>query len=146
MKRILVADRDEGICLLYSLELTEQGYEVVTTRDSAKFMTIVEQLKPDLVVLEAEMGKYNSRDLLQEMRKSHYEMPVILSTTYTSRKRKPRAIAIEHFVEKSWNLYELKMKVKMALEGRTPSLSHPTPSSLNSMGKTLTKQTKFCWT
>ena len=145
MKRILVADRDEGICLLYSLELTEQGYEVVTTGDSAKFMTIVEQLKPDLVVLEAEMGKYNSRDLLQEMRKSHYEMPVILSTAYTSRKRKPMAIAIEHFVEKSWNLYELKIKVKMALEGRRPSLSHPAPFSADSMEKIPIKQTKFCW-
>ena len=144
MKRILVADRDEAICSLYSLELAEQGYEVVTPGDPAKLMTTVEQLKPDLVVLEAEMGKYNSRDLLQEMRKSNYEMPVILSTTYTSPKRKPRAIAIEHFVEKSWNLYELKMKVKMALECRTPSLSHPTPSSVNSMEKILIKQTKFC--
>jgi hypothetical protein len=54
-------------------------------------------------------------------------------------------IAIEHFVEKSWNLYELKIKVKMALEGRTPSLSHPAPFIANSMEKIPIKQIKFCW-
>ncbi|MFZ0929236.1 MAG: response regulator, partial [Syntrophobacteraceae bacterium] len=55
MPKILAADDDEYIRFLFSLELSEAGYEVVTADCGYKLLEKIEEEKPDLVILDINM-------------------------------------------------------------------------------------------
>lgn len=132
MKKILVADDDVAICELYAEELSSDGYEVITTSDGAGLLEMVEKNTPDVIVLDIVIGKYNGLDILQDIRNTYYDIPVILCSAYSSFKYDLRSIAADYYVVKSADLTELKIKVDMALEG---TVSLPTEKTIKKMGK-----------
>ncbi len=121
MAKILVVDDEEHIRLLYSEELSEVGYEVITAADGYKLAERIDKEKPDLIVLDIKMVDYNGLDLLQEIRNKFYNMPVILCTAYDTFKEDIKSIAADFYVIKSFDLTELKTKIAMALEAEIPS-------------------------
>lgn len=121
MAKILVVDDEEHIRLLYSEELGEVGYEVITAADGYKLAERIDKEKPDLIVLDIKMVDYNGLDLLQEIRNKFYSMPVILCTAYDTFKEDIKSIAADFYVIKSFDLSELKKKIAMALEAEIPS-------------------------
>ncbi len=121
MAKILVVDDEEHIRLLYSEELNEAGYEVITADSGLRLMERIEEEKPDLVVLDIKMVDYNGLDLLQDIRNRFYDLPVILSTAYDTFKEDMKSIAADFYVVKSFDLTELKKKIAMALETRVPT-------------------------
>jgi two-component system response regulator (stage 0 sporulation protein F) len=121
MAKILVVDDEEHIRLLYSEELTEAGYEVITAADGYKLTERIENEKPDLVILDIKMIDYNGLDLLQEIRNKFYDLPVILCTAYDTFKEDIKSIAADFYVIKSFDLTELKKKIAKALETHIPS-------------------------
>jgi two-component system, response regulator, stage 0 sporulation protein F len=118
MAKILVVDDEEHIRLLYSEELSESGYEVITAESGYQLLERIEMEKPDLVILDIKMVDYNGLDLLQDIRNRFYDLPVILSTAYDTFKEDMKSIAADFYVVKSFDLTELKKKIGMALETR----------------------------
>ena len=116
MSRILIVDDEEHIRFLYSEELTEAGYEVITADGGYKLLERIEEEKPDLVVLDIKMVDYNGLDLLQDIRNKYYDLPVVLCTAYDTFKEDMKSIAADYYVIKSFDLTELKNKIAMALE------------------------------
>ena len=116
MARILFFDDEESIRMLYEDELFEEGYEVITSGDGSKVLELIDQIHPDLVILDIRLGGYNGLDLLQDIRKNHYNLPVILCTAYSTYKYELRSTAADYYVVKRSDLTELKIKIKMALE------------------------------
>ncbi len=116
MDKILIVDDEKPIRILYEDELTEEGYRVFTLGDGSKLLEIIEQTSPDLVVLDIKLGEYNGLDLLQEIRNTNYDMPVILSTAYSRFRYDQRSISADYYVVKRSDLKELKTKIRMALE------------------------------
>lgn len=121
MPKILVVDDEEHIRLLYSEELKEAGYEVITAESGYKLLDTIEEEKPDLVVLDIKMVDYNGLDLLQDIRNHFYDLPVILSTAYDTFKEDLKAIAADFYVVKSFDLTELKKKISTALDTQLPA-------------------------
>ena len=119
--KILIVDDEEVILMLYKEELEEEGYDVITTSDGYKLLEKIDEEKPDLVLLDIKMAEYNGLDLLQDIRKTFYNIPVILCSAYSSFKGDLKSIAADYYVVKSSDLTELKQKIKMALEGRRSS-------------------------
>lgn len=117
MHKILVVDNEEAIRMLYADELMEEGYEVITIGDGSLVMGLIEQRRPDLIVMEVRLGKYDGLDLLQDIRNTYYNLPVILCSAYPGFRHDPRSIAADYFVVKSSDFRELKQKVRMAFEG-----------------------------
>lgn len=120
MAKILVVDDEEGIRMLYSMELEDEGYEVVTLSEGKDLLKIVKKEAPDCIVLDIKMKEYSGLDLLQEIRKKHYDLPVILNSAYSSFKVDVKSVAADYYVVKSSDLTELKDKIKIALETRVP--------------------------
>jgi two-component system, response regulator, stage 0 sporulation protein F len=116
MAKILIVDDEEHIRFLYSEELTEAGYEVITAESGYMLLEKIEDEKPDLVVLDIKMVDYNGLDLLQDIRNKFYELPVILCTAYDTFKEDMKSIAADFYVIKSFDLTELKNKIKSALD------------------------------
>lgn len=118
MDRILIVDPEESLRLFYAQELTEEGYDVITTEDGSPLLDLIARKEPSLVVLEIDLDPLDGLDLLQHIRNTYYDLPVILHTASRSRKGDPRAIAADYYVCKNARLHELKQKIKMALESR----------------------------
>ncbi len=116
MAKILIVDDEEHIRYLYSEELSDAGYDVITADSGYKLMERIKEEKPDLVVLDIKMVGYNGLDLLQDIRNNFYDLPVVLCTAYDTFKRDMKSIAADFYVIKSFDLTELKSKVAMALE------------------------------
>jgi len=116
MAKILIVDDEEHIRYLYSEELSDAGYEVITAENGHLLLEKIEKEKPDLVVLDIKMVDYNGLDLLQDIRNKFYDLPVVLCTAYDTFKEDMKSIAADYYVIKSFDLSELKNKIAMALE------------------------------
>ncbi|MCK4388891.1 MAG: response regulator [Desulfobacterales bacterium] len=120
MKKILIVDDEEVIRMLYSEELEDEGYNVITTGTGHGLVELVERERPHLVILDIKMAEHDGLDLLQEIRKQFYNIPVILCSAYSSFKGDLKSVAADYYVVKSADLSDLKQKIKMALEGHIP--------------------------
>lgn len=119
MDRILIVDPEESLRLFYAQELTEEGYDVITSEEGSRLLLdLIARKEPDLVVIEIDLDPYNGLDLLQHIRNTYYDLPVILHTVSRSHKGDPRAIAADYYVCKNARLTELKLKIRLALESR----------------------------
>ena len=116
MAKILIVDDEEHIRYLYSEELTDAGYEVITAENGYRLLERIEEEKPDLVVLDIKMVDYNGLDILQDIRNKYYDLPVVLCTAYDTFKEDMKSIAADFYVIKSFDLTELKNKIALALE------------------------------
>jgi len=123
MNKILVIDDDQGVRMLYADELADEGYEVVTCGDGSRLMEFIKAERPDLVLMDIRLGKYDGLDLLQDIRNSFDKLPVIISTAYSSFRHNLKSIAAVDYVLKSSDLRELKLKVGRVFEGRKEFVS-----------------------
>ena len=115
-KKVLIVDDEEHIRFLYSEELKEEGYDVITADSGHKLLERIREEKPDVVVLDIKMVDYNGLDLLQDIRNEFYDLPVVLCTAYDAFKEDIKSVAADFYVVKSFDLTELKQKITMAIE------------------------------
>ena len=115
MKKILIADDDPDIQMLYSLELTEEGYEVLTWDGSSDVTALIERERPDLMVMDIGLRRYSGTNLFREIKERYEGLPVILCTFDPLSKKERKSIPADHVVIKSSNLLPLKSKVREAL-------------------------------
>jgi two-component system response regulator (stage 0 sporulation protein F) len=123
-KRVFIVDDEEGILQLYKEELTEDGYDVFTANSGEDLINKIKKFSPDLIVLDIKIGGYNGLDLLQEIRETFYNLPVILCSAYSTFKSDLKSIAADSYVVKSSDLTELKKKIRRYLEAEVPSLDN----------------------
>jgi DNA-binding response OmpR family regulator len=115
MDKVLVVDDNDLIRMLYAEELTEEGYEVITSDKASGLMELLKRENPDLIVLDIKLADGNGLDLLQDIR-TRYHVPVILCTSYPWFKDDLRLLGADYYVLKSSDLQELKSRVRMAFE------------------------------
>ena len=118
MAKILVVDDEEYIRLLYQEELADEGYDVVTAETGLGLLERIERDKPDIVILDIKLADHDGLDLLQEIRNTYYDLPVILCSAYEVFKKDLKAIAANAYIVKSSDLTQLKKAVRRALEGK----------------------------
>ena len=122
MKRILIVDDENTIRLLYTEELSEEGYEILSRAGAAGVMDLIERERPDLVILDIRLSGVNGLDLLQEIKTNHSHIPVIICSAYDCFKNDLRSVAADEFVVKGSSLADLKKKIRKALYTK-PSLN-----------------------
>ena len=127
MNKILIVDDEEAIQLLYSDEFTEEGYQVITAGGGEDLLEIIHRQKPDLIVLDIKLKKIDGVKVLKEIRKSYYNLPIIIVTAYPAVKYDIRSIAADDFITKSFDLSKLKLKIKTVMEGRRGFLRKNSP-------------------
>ena len=121
MARILIVDDEAHIRTLYTLELEDDGYEVLALETGKGLEAEIERFRPDVIVLDIKMVDVSGLDVLQQIRNRFYDLPVILCSAYGSYKGDLKSIAADYYVVKSSDLTELKKRIQAALEARIPS-------------------------
>ena len=81
-KTVLVVDDQPHIVRLIQVNLEKEGFQVATARDGVEGITKVQELHPDLVILDVIMPRKDGFEVLREIKadESLAETPVILLT------------------------------------------------------------------
>ena len=99
MKKILVADDEMSIRLLYSEELKEEGYDVVTASNGKEALEIVSREPLDLVILDIKMPEMSGIEVLRQIKEKFPNLPVLLSSAYSEYKQDFGTWASEEYLE-----------------------------------------------
>jgi DNA-binding NtrC family response regulator len=116
MASILLVDDEQYIRELYSEELSAEGHNVATVATGHNLVKKIDNIRPEVVVLDIRLADYDGLELLQEIRKEHRDLPVILCTAYDTYKYDQKTIAADYYVIKSFDLSQLKFAIQKALE------------------------------
>jgi|UniRef100_A0A7V6DPZ3 two-component system response regulator (stage 0 sporulation protein F) len=116
MKKILVADDEMAIRLLYSEELKEEGYEVYTASNGREALDIIDTMPLDLVILDIKMPEMDGIEALRQIKEKKPNLPVLLSTAYGEYKQDFATWASDDYLVKSSDLEDLKNAVKRHLK------------------------------
>ena len=108
----------------FSEQLAEEGYDVFSTGDCRDVIKLIHEHAPDIVLLDVMMEECSGLDLLQDIRRAFYDLPVILCTSHSNFKWDLRSIAADYFVMKSSDTEELMRAIRMALEGNAALRLH----------------------
>ncbi|HWO72553.1 MAG TPA: response regulator, partial [Dehalococcoidia bacterium] len=74
---VLVVDDDPAILRLNKLELSGQGFSVLTAEDGEEALAIAEQHRPDIVVLDIIMPNISGLEVMRRLRE-RTNIPVVL--------------------------------------------------------------------
>ena len=117
MKKILVVDDEKNIRRLFLDELAEEGYEVDTAGSGREALDKIGAQPPDLVLLDIRMDDMTGIEVLEEIRKTHQELPVIMCTAVRGLKDDFTVwdAKVSDYITKPVDLDDLKAKVRKAL-------------------------------
>jgi DNA-binding NtrC family response regulator len=119
MSRILVVDDESSIRLLYSHELADEGYEVITAAGAEEAAEKLRKDEFDLILLDIKLKNESGLDLLQRLVKERHNLPVILCTAFSCYKDDFSAWLADGYVVKSSDLKELKEEIRRVLDKKS---------------------------
>lgn len=95
-RHILVVEDDESLLEMYEWLLQGEGYQVSLFNTTFEHVAAVEQLHPDLIILDAKLSdREDGLDLLQQLRSypPSRSLPVLLCTAAASKGTRERVEA-----------------------------------------------------
>ncbi|MDQ0157862.1 response regulator YycF [Robertmurraya andreesenii] len=115
-KKILVVDDEKPIADILQFNLRKEGYEVHCAYDGNRALEMVEEIKPDLILLDIMLPQRDGMEVCREVRKK-YEMPIIMLTAKDSEIDKVLGLELgaDDYVTKPFSSRELIARVKANL-------------------------------
>lgn len=123
MKKILVVDDEKPISDIMKFNLTKEGYEVHVAADGEETLQKVDEVHPDLILLDLMLPKMDGLEVARQVRKN-YDMPIIMVTAKDSELDKVLGLELgaDDYVTKPFSNRELVARVKANLRRQgTPS-------------------------
>ncbi len=80
--KILIVDDDNLVSLSLKKVLTKLGYEIDVCTDGGKALDMVELHQPDVILLDIYLTTHNGLDILKDLQKKFFDIPVIMITGY----------------------------------------------------------------
>jgi DNA-binding response OmpR family regulator len=118
MTRLLIADDDRNLALLYEQEFSDDGYRVSVVHDARDAIARVQEDPPDLLILDIQMPGMDGIEALSRILGRNNRLPVVLNTAYSNYKDNFMTWSADAYVVKSSDLSELKKTVRDVLRRR----------------------------
>jgi DNA-binding NtrC family response regulator len=114
---ILVVDDEDALRMVLSSELSSSGYEVTTAADGDEAITVVQNKKFDLVLLDIKMPKVDGFEVLKFIKKNFPTVKVIMLTGFADLKNaiESKKHGAEDFVSKPYDLVDLLTTIERVL-------------------------------
>lgn len=122
--KILVVDDDETLLSLYKSAFTARGYQVFTANNGEKALSLANQEKPDLVLLDIMMPEVHGLNVLDILKATPGldDTKVIILTALSDENTKEKALELgaNGYIVKSENsMAEIIDKVHEAIYGNS---------------------------
>ncbi|MCS7180314.1 MAG: response regulator [bacterium] len=111
-KKILIIEDDTNAMMLYKEELEKEGYQILTASSGIEGLSIIEEEKLDLVILDLRMPEMDGLEVLGKVLVKRKNLPVVIFTSYPEYKNNFLSWAADAYIIKSVDLSELKNKIK----------------------------------
>lgn len=118
LRKILVIDDDNDMCMLLNRFLTRNGYEVSTANTGAAALDWMKKNTPDLILCDYRLDDMNGIALLPKLKELHPSAPVIIITGYSDVKDAVEVMKIGayDYVTKPLLPDEILVTIKKALD------------------------------
>ncbi|MBI4492403.1 MAG: response regulator transcription factor [Chloroflexi bacterium] len=120
--RILVIEDDHAVGRVLRDVLTQEGHQVTVATDGAQAEALLEEVQPDLVLLDIILPDIDGLVLCSQMR-PRWQMPIILISA--SKRRADRTLGLrlgaDDFIPKPFDIYELVARVEAVLRRASTS-------------------------
>src|SRR5687768_13150992 len=113
---VLVVDDEIGILKVIRLELSAQGFHVLTASGGQEALKLAEEHRPDVVVLDIMMPDMTGLELMRQL-KDHSEVPIIFLTAKSGEKDKISGLDLgaDDYIPKPFSPEELGARVRAVL-------------------------------
>ena len=133
-EKVLIVDDELNILELLDFNLKKEGYNVLRADTGEKAVSLLEQIRPDIVLLDQMLPGLDGLGVLKTMRANETmaDIPVIMVTARSEEIDKIIGLEIgaDDYITKPFSMRELLARVK-ALLRRTKRLDTPLPSVLS---------------
>jgi DNA-binding response OmpR family regulator len=85
MRQILIIEPDVVLADIYSKALATQGYKTVVAGDAQTAISLADEQKPDLIVMEVQLASHNGIEFIYELRSypEWQSIPIIIQSLVT---------------------------------------------------------------
>jgi two-component system KDP operon response regulator KdpE len=113
---VLAVDDEAGILRLVKLELSQQGFRVVTAGDGEEALRIAEEQRPDIVLLDIVMPEMTGLEVMRKLREQS-NAPIILVTAKDTDSDKVRGLEMgaDDYIVKPFSPDELGARIRAVL-------------------------------
>lgn len=105
MPKIAIVEDDLAIAQMYRMKFEAEGYKVDIAENGRLGLSLCEQMKPDLVLLDLMMPEMNGDEMLEKMRATDWgkDIRVIILTNVSEQEapEKLKSLGIRAFVVKA---------------------------------------------
>ena len=124
MKKILVVDDEKPISDIIKFNLKKEVYDVYTAYDGEEALQKVEEVNPDLILLDLMLPKIDGLEVAREVRKTH-NMPIIMVTAKDAEIDKVLGLEMgaDDYVTKPFSNRELVARVKANLRRQSATMA-----------------------
>jgi DNA-binding response OmpR family regulator len=119
---VMAVDDEPGILRLIKLELSTQGFRVVTASGGEEALRVSEEHRPDIALLDIVMPEMTGLELMRRLR-DRSPLPIILLTAKGSEADKVRGLELgaDDYLAKPFSPDELSARVRAVLRRSTGS-------------------------
>ena len=80
MASVLIVDDDSTIRVLFEAIMEEFGYDVFTASEGSKTLTMLETIRPDLLMIDLMMPGLNGAEVIREVRVFDQKVAIVVVT------------------------------------------------------------------
>jgi two-component system KDP operon response regulator KdpE len=115
--RILVIDDEVSIVRAMQRTLSAHGYDVLTTNNGEKALEMVQQHRPDLLLLDLGLPGMSGLDVCKQVRAQSNLPPIIVISVRNKERDKVEALdaGADDYVSKPFGIDELLARIRVAL-------------------------------
>lgn len=113
MKRILVIDDEESITGMLEIFLSRYDFKVVTLSKAAAAISVINEFKPDVILLDIKLADYDGRDISMQLKasKKTKHIKIILFSGQVLEKEEYKDYEADDFIAKPFNVLDLLEKI-----------------------------------
>jgi PleD family two-component response regulator len=119
-QRILIVDDEEHIRKIVKFQLEKAGYEVATAEDGVEALRTVEEVRPDLILLDLMMPNMDGHEVTRRLKTNYQtsQIPVIMVTAKAALESKLQGYedGANDYITKPFAINELLVRVKNVLQ------------------------------
>jgi DNA-binding response OmpR family regulator len=123
LNTILIVEDDTALQRYLKDYLTETGYSVKTFSRGSEVLKKINDIRPDLIVLDLNLPDLRGESLCAEIKKDFSDLPIIVLTGKTNMSDKLNAFQLgaDDYVTKPFDAEELLARIKVQLKSNTSS-------------------------